>query len=152
MFFSALLNTSRFSFSRTATTTQCPTDFPGYPELFPNQSYPGFGTFQISGLTASTRGAGSGFGPTATLPNYPRQNIWTWSDDLFYEKGKHSLKFGTLINHYQIDYLDLTNSRGNFTLHSLAQFFRGLSTPPRLFTIRNRDGITATTHSGLCPG
>ena len=89
VFSSALLNTFRFSFSRTATTTQGPTDFPGYPELGPNPSSPGFATYQISNLTASTAvGAGTGFGPTATLPNYPRQNIWTYGDDLFWEQRK----------------------------------------------------------------
>jgi len=126
VFSSALLNTFRFSFSRTATTTQGPTDFPGFPQLVPNQQLPGFATLQISGLTSSTAvGAGTGFGPTATLPNFPRQNIWTYSDDLFYEKGKHSLKFGTLINHYQIDYLDYTDNRGNILFASSAAFLAG---------------------------
>jgi outer membrane receptor protein involved in Fe transport len=124
VFSSSWLNTARFSFSRTATTTNSLSDFgPNYPNLIPGQQYPGIGTFQISSVTVST--TGGGLGPTSTLPNYPQQNIFTWSDDLFYEKGKHSFKFGTLINHYQIDYFDLTSSRGTFSASSLPAFLAG---------------------------
>ena len=106
VFSPALLNTARFSFSRTATTVNSLSDFgPNYPNLIPGQQYPGLGTFQITGVTVST--VGGGFGPTSTLPNYPNQNIFTCSDDLFYEKGKHSFKFGTLINHYQTGYVSM---------------------------------------------
>jgi len=126
VFSPTLLNTARFSFSRTSTTTGGPTVFPGYPQVVPNQQLPGFATFQISNFTASTAtGAGAGLGPTATLPNFPRQNIWGYSDDLFWEKGKHALKFGTLINHYQIDYLDFTDNRGTFNASSIGSFLAG---------------------------
>jgi len=124
VFSPALLNTARFSFSRTATIINSPSNFGPYNfNLLPGQQNPGMGTFQISGVTVST--TGGGLGPESTLPTAASQNIWTWSDDLFYEKGKHSFKFGTLINYYQIDLLNSVSSRGSFTSSSLAAFLAG---------------------------
>ena len=70
-------------------TINSPSDFgPSYPELFPAAgSWLGhIPDYRRNGINESV----VGFGPTSTLPNYPNQNILTWSDDLFYEKGKHS--------------------------------------------------------------
>jgi len=124
IFSSSLLNTARFSFSRTATVVSSPDAFGPYNiNILPGQTVDGMGTFSISGITTSS--FGSGFGPTNSLPTAAAQNIFTWSDDLFWEKGKHSFKFGTLINHYQIDLLNDDYSRGAFTSSSLAQFLAG---------------------------
>jgi len=124
IFSSALLNTARFSFSRTTYHIDSPSTFgPGFPSLFVGQQNPGLGTFQITGVTVSTQGGG--LGPTSTLPVDQLQHIFTWSDDLFYVKGKHSFKFGTLINHYQQDMFNNNANRGAFTSTSLAQFLSG---------------------------
>jgi outer membrane receptor protein involved in Fe transport len=126
IFSPALLNTARFSFSRTATTINSPSNFgPNYPSLFlgEGQFVQGLGTYQITGTTSQSQA--SGLGPTTTNPALNDQNIFTWSDDLFWEKGKHSFKFGTLINHYQIDDSSLTNNRGAFTATNLANFLAG---------------------------
>jgi len=124
VFSPALLNTARFSFSRTAAHISSASDFAPFNfNLLPGQENPGIGTFQISGLTVSTQGGG--FGPTSSLPTYATQNIFTWSDDLFYEKGKHSFKFGTLVNYYQIDIFNDNDNRGAFTSSSLAAFLGG---------------------------
>jgi len=121
VFSPALLNTARFSFSRTAIVVDSPSNFgPNYPSLIPGQQYPGLGTFQISGVTVST--TGGGFGPSTSQPSAPNQNIFTYGDDLFWEKEKHSFKFGTLINHYQNDQYVYNAVRGSFTASSLAQF------------------------------
>jgi len=121
IFSSALLNTARFSFSRTARHSYSPSNFgPNYLSLFAGQQYPGLGTFQISGSTVSIYG--SGFGPGSIQT--PNQDIFTWSDDVFYERGKHSWKFGALINRYQID-LWVAPSRGSFSASSLAAFLAG---------------------------
>ena len=153
VFSPALLNTARFSFSRTATNINSPSDFgPNYPNLFAGQQYPGLGTFQISGVTVST--TGGGFGPTSTTPHYPDQNIWTWSDDLFWEKGKHSFKFGTLINHYQQDLFNHDNVRGAFNASSLAAFLAGTLSFGITVTYpayRIPGGMTAMTHLGSMP-
>jgi hypothetical protein len=124
VFSPALLNTARFSFSRTAAHIDSPSDFPPFNfNLLPGQQYPGMGTFQISGVTTSTQG--NGFGPSSSQPGYTTQNIFTYSDDLFYEKGKHSFKFGVLINHYQQDFYGASPARGSFTSSNLPQFLAG---------------------------
>ena len=124
VFSPALLNTARFSFSRTAAHINSFSNFGPYNfNDIAGASYPGMGTFQITGVTTST--VGGGLGPTSTQPAYPIQNIYTWSDDLFYERGKHSFKFGTLINHYYQNYVRYANTRGAFTSSSLAQFLSG---------------------------
>ena len=119
-----LLNTARFSSSRTAFHLNSSSDFGPYAlNLLPGQTNPGLGTFQITGVTVSTQG--SGFGPTSSLPSWDTQNIFTWSDDLFYIRGKHSFKFGTLINYYQPDDYNSSSSRGSFTSTSGAAFLAG---------------------------
>jgi outer membrane receptor protein involved in Fe transport len=124
IFSAALLNTARFSFSRTATTINSASNFgSSFPNLFQGQQVAGLGTFIISNVTSTAQGGG--FGPTSTLPNYPNQNVWTWSDDVFYEHGKHSWKFGTLINHYQQDMYNRSQSRGAISVSSLANFLAG---------------------------
>ena len=51
------------------------------------------GTFSIGGTT--------GIESAGTIPRTHKQNLFAWSDDLFYTRSRHSLKFGTLINRYQ---------------------------------------------------
>jgi hypothetical protein len=124
IFSSALLNTARFSYSRTAAHINSFSNFGPYNfSNIANASYPGMGTFQISDVTTTT--VGGGLGPTSTMPAYPIQNIYTWSDDLFYEHGKHSFKFGTLINHYYQNFVRFANTRGAFNSQNLDQFLAG---------------------------
>ena len=124
VFSPSLLNSARFSFSRTAAHISSPSDIgPFNFNIIPGQVVPGMGTFQITGVTTSTQG--SGFGPTSSLPTYATQNIFTWSDDLFWEKGKHSFKFGTLINYYQQDMFNQNPARGTFSANSIASFLAG---------------------------
>jgi len=124
VFSSSLLNTVRFSSSRTAAHIASPSDFGAFNfDLLPGQVVHGMGTFIIGGITNATQGAG--FGPTSSLPTYATQNIFTWSDDLFWVKGKHSLKFGTLINYYQQNMYNQNPSRGSFNSSTLAQFLGG---------------------------
>jgi len=124
VFSPSLLNTVRFSSSRTAAHISSASDFgPDDINLLPGQVVPGLGTFKISGVTNVIQG--SGFGPTSSLPTYATQNIFTWSDDLFWEKGKHSFKFGTLINYFQQDMFNQNPARGIFSSSNLASFLAG---------------------------
>ena len=53
------------------------------------------------------------------------QNIFSVGDDLFWTKGKHSLKFGALINHYD-QYADLgVGQKGTAAFASLQSFLLG---------------------------
>jgi outer membrane receptor protein involved in Fe transport len=89
IFSPTLLNTARFSVSRTGMTTTS-TSGVGGPDL-------SFVAGQDVGLLYP--GTATSFGPDIS-PGYHKQNIYTLSDDLFWTKGKHALKFGTLLNKF----------------------------------------------------
>jgi hypothetical protein len=49
-----------------------------------------------------TPGSGvTALAPPGTFPNYHIQNVWTFDDDIFWTKGKHAFKFGTMVNLFQ---------------------------------------------------
>ena len=110
-----LLNTARVSFSRSAPAVDSPSGIIG-----PQYSFvPGkeFGSISIGGITS--------LGSVATSPSKQKQNIFTYSDDLFYSRGRHSVKLGTLVNHYQQYLLTQTNSRGAVSFTDLRSFLLG---------------------------
>ena len=83
------------------------------------------------------------FGITGTLsPSYGResvsgvvrQNVGTFSDDIFWNKGKHAFKFGTLINKFGQGLTDNFFTSGSLGFNNLAQFSfcRRLCIRPRL--------------------
>ncbi len=126
VFSPTVLNTARFSYSRTIILYQTPTAITGPKYAF----LPGkdIGTINIGSVTS--------LGPDAPSPFAGKQNIFTWSDDLFYTRGRHSLKFGTLINRYQ-QYMQVsTQSRGSVTFANIPGFLAG----------------TPTTYNGVTPG
>jgi hypothetical protein len=87
VFGASLVNTFRFSFSNTKIQLTSPTDLVG-PEFIEGK---GIGVWNF---------AIGEFGVRFSTPLNQNQKLYTWSDDLFYTRGAHSLKFGTLINHY----------------------------------------------------
>src|SRR6059036_1113039 len=116
VFSPALLNTFRTSFSRTHPVNPSPSGILG-----PQYSFvPGMeiGFINIGGVTT--------LGPNVAPTNF-RQNLFTWSDDVFYTRGRHSLKFGTLINHYQQYILSFVNSVGTVTFANVNNFLQGLT-------------------------
>ena len=50
------------------------------------------------------------------------QNVFTVSNDLYYTKGAHSLKFGTLINRYHQDMKTTLQTKGSITFPNIPQF------------------------------
>jgi outer membrane receptor protein involved in Fe transport len=106
IFSPALLNTARISFSRTNPASA--------PVVNPSQtgqqvigSDVSFANGQPIGLIViGSNGTGNPnfttMGPDFAAPNYHLQNYWSASEDLFYTKGKHALKFGFLGNRIQI--------------------------------------------------
>jgi len=95
IFGSTMVNVARFSYSRfilgagvssTTLFTQ--------PQLVTGAPYTG--GYEIPGVYA----IGVGEPTQASDPQYLNQFVYTWSDDLFWNKGKHSLQFGVLINHF----------------------------------------------------
>jgi hypothetical protein len=117
IFSPALLSTARFSFSRTAPVQDSPSGVTGPQYAYnPGPANPDLqmGTIAIGGITT--------MGPQGTAPSLLAQNVFTWSDDLFYTKGKHSLKFGTLINRFQPYNFSKKGYRGTATFANVAGF------------------------------
>ncbi|HWF39164.1 MAG TPA: TonB-dependent receptor [Candidatus Acidoferrales bacterium] len=75
------------------------------PGLFTGGFTPG------SGVTALV--------PPGTFPNYHIQNTWTVGDDIFYTRGKHSLKFGTLFNRWNDPDLQSKAIFGTITFNNI---------------------------------
>ena len=116
-----LLNTFRYSFSRTNNFFDSFSGITGPQFSFvPGQE---IGGISIGGVT--------GFGPDGTTPTDYKQNIFTWSDDLFLTKNSHSLKFGALINRFQQAPLVGTATKGSISFSSLPTFL--LAQPTQYF-------------------
>jgi hypothetical protein len=120
VFSSNLLNTVRGSFSRTSIgTITVPTnsDFatqiagPGI-SLIVNPADQS-GDCNINGAGNCMIGLIVGtnmttLGPSTVAPGYVHQNLVTGGDDIYWTKGKHSLKIGALVNHFDMpEYTDL---------------------------------------------
>jgi hypothetical protein len=104
IFSPTVLNTGRFSFSRTRPTTAGVDAIRG-PATIGNNP---MGSIGIGG-GCSTNGSYSTLSAGAVVPSLQLQNIYTVSDDLNWTKSKHSFKFGTLLNHWN----EVVNSPGN---------------------------------------
>src|SRR5207245_9728937 len=111
LFSSAWLNTLRVSFSRNlvfgqSTTSPRITD-PG-TILQPGQD---MGSFAPAGIVTP-------LGFIAADGRYVN-NVYTYSDDLYWTKGKHTFQFGTLINTFHIHDDGPFKNRGNVQFHTL---------------------------------
>ncbi len=128
-----LLNTVRFSYSRTFETID-PTVEPA-SLVKPNvQFVPGKLIGQISpGSGVTTLGTNNA--------SAAKQDIYTLSDDIFWTKDKHALKFGTLINHFR-PYPNLAGLRvGSASFANLASFFSGNYQTISLITPQSNIGL-----------
>jgi hypothetical protein len=93
IFTPSLLNTARASFSHTYISYQDGSvgiKGPGLSFGDPNVSV---GNIIIPGYTSFN---------TSIVPLFDKQNVYTLSDDIYWTKGKHSLKFGVLGNRFSI--------------------------------------------------
>jgi len=113
----SLINTFRASYSRTGFLTNSFSTL-NFPMVIGQPT----GVFSINGA------ASPGYGPESVNDSVVRQNILTFSDDIFWNKGKHSLKFGTLINRYGQAITDDFFTAGSIGFSSLADFMQGLVT------------------------
>jgi carboxypeptidase family protein len=118
VFSPSLLNTARFSFSRTNITQSDPPS--GIPVSFiTGTNGPlDFGRLMVAGIST--------FSYVVTAPSIARQNIFTGSDDVIYTRGRHAFKFGTLINHFQVKALRETSADGTVAFGSIGNFLEGL--------------------------
>ncbi len=96
IFSPTVLNTARFSFSRTFSTTNL--NDVGLPGGLGPQIVPGFNT-GIVDMNAAATGTYTEFGSNNAAPTtFFMQNVYTLSDDVTWTRGKHAFKFGTLLN------------------------------------------------------
>ena len=110
-----LLNTVRVSGSATKLNVTSPTDIAGPAYDFVTGK--GLGVINIAGIGE--------FGPRPSAPLIQNQKVFSWSNDLFYTRGAHSLKFGTLINRYQPEFTQGAGSTGQVIFPTVTHFLRG---------------------------
>ena len=126
------MNTIRLSFSR----SNFPSDnewintLPGIGNLgSPTYSFLGnnipMGTIIVTGL--SNNGPNATFGP----PNLHLENIYTLGDDVYYTRGKHAFKFGTLINRFNQADDSVSQSAGQLQFGNVAGFMEEFRRPTR---------------------
>jgi hypothetical protein len=80
-----------------------------------------FGSFSITNLTPM--GTGRLVGPPDSLH---LQNIYSFGDDLYYQRGKHSFRFGTLLNRFNEALTVPINAPGSASYNSFANFLQGI--------------------------
>lgn len=115
IFSPTVLNTARMHFSRTSFYWHgIVPDIAAQPNLdcIPNFTTCGSG---ISGLA----------GPSTPGNRRHKQNLYTWSDDVFYTRGKHSFKFGGLLNSYLQVITNGGGCCGVQSFSSMANFLTG---------------------------
>ncbi len=122
IFSPALLNSARFSFSREPLVFQLVINdprltSPEYEFIEPGLPMGGLGPGGLSGVGAST---------LATREE--KENIFTGSDDINYNRGHHSLMFGVLFNHYQYKVETHGYDRGQgIAFANVGDFMEGLT-------------------------
>src|SRR5262249_13112818 len=116
IFSPTVVNTARLSFSKTQLIENF--DAPGLTSL---QIIPGEYAASVSPGGGITAGGGGG----GDTPGALYQNIYTISDDVFWTKGEHAFKFGTLVNLYTLSY------HNKFTTNGTVSF--GGATPTNLW-------------------
>jgi hypothetical protein len=116
-----LLNTARISFSRTNFDAQNL-----YSALFTGKNIPSFVPAGLPMGGVSITGGYTGMGPNTGYPTFHVQNIYTASDDVFYTKGRHALKFGLLFNRYNSESRHTKLAQGTVSFSSLALFMQGI--------------------------
>jgi hypothetical protein len=124
IFSTTVINTARFSFSRTNwhatdTTKNLPAAAAAAGSILPGG---GFAQFSIGGING---GSYATIGPAEDNPaNYGIQNIYTLSDDVNVARGKHAFKFGFLGNRWN-EAISTTHSGSGFlTYGGLTDFLQ----------------------------
>jgi Carboxypeptidase regulatory-like domain len=114
-------NTARLSFSRT-NFGSFPINVGSLPAgIKPFIAGRAFGSFSITNLAPV--GTGRLVGPPESLH---LQNIYSFGDDLYYQRGKHILRFGTLLNSFNEALTVPIFAPGTASYASFANFLQGI--------------------------
>jgi hypothetical protein len=121
IFSPSLSNTVRLAFSRT-NFGSFPIEVGSLPTgIDPFIAGRPFGFFSITNLTPV--GNGRLVGPPNSLH---LQNIYSFGGDLYDQRGKHSLRFGTLLNRFNEALTAPVNYDGTASYNSFANFLQGI--------------------------
>jgi hypothetical protein len=121
IFSPGMSNTARLAFSRT-NFGSFPINVGSLPSgIEPFIAGRSFGSFSITNLTPV--GTGRLVGPPDSLH---LQNIYSFGDDLYYQRGKHSLRFGTLLNRFNEALTVPVAYEGSATYTGFANFLQGI--------------------------
>jgi hypothetical protein len=118
IFSPTVLNTFRFSFSRMVTFANSTTD----PVITDPKVILQPGT-DMGGFTPASSVTGLGF--IAADGKYIN-NVYTLSDDLFWTRGKHAFRFGSMVNQFKIPEDGHFNNRGTVSFTTFANLARGI--------------------------
>jgi hypothetical protein len=116
IFSSSVINTFRASYSRTGfvTTSRSTLTSPSFVKGQPTGSF----SFGAAALKPN-------YGPEA-VHGFIKQNILSFSDDIFWNKGRNAFKFGTLINNYGQGIDQGFFSYGTIAFSTLSNFLQDL--------------------------
>jgi hypothetical protein len=119
-----VLNTARFSFSRTrSNTTQNNIGLPGGTGP---QIVPGFSTGVVD-MSGSGGGSDTEFGSVNAAPTtFSLQNIYTLSDDVNWTRGKHAFKFGVLLNRFNQGSQATNSYNGQLQYNQFSDFLQDI--------------------------
>jgi len=122
IFSPTVLNTARFSFSR---TNDVLADFNvGLPGGTGPSIVPGFSTGVID-MGGAAGGTYTEFGSAGYAPQeFNLQNIYTLSDDVNWTRGKHAFKFGTLLNRFNLGFQGTNSFNGQIQFNTFADFLQ----------------------------
>jgi len=124
IFSPTVLNTVRFSFSRThSSNTEANVGLPGGtgPALVP-----GYDT-GIVDMGGTAGGSYSEFGSVNAAPTtFNVQNIYTLSDDVNWSRGKHAFKFGVLLNRFNLGSQATNSFNGQLQYNQLSDFLQSI--------------------------
>ncbi len=124
-----MLNSARFSYSRTNLQSNSSTSLTGSQYVFVPGLPAGIGDRQDPNIKMGTVGVSGlqGLGPSGTAPKTNLQGIFAFSDDLSYTRGKHALKFGAVVNAYDLYIYTHGVDRGGASFSSIAAFIANTS-------------------------
>ena len=122
IFTPTLLNSGRFSYSRSLVNDSTPSASNPSNALLTSAPYSCITgqpicPFNISGIANFSDASASGIANT--------QNLFSVGDDLFWTKGKHGLKMGVLFNHYDQYANEGVGQKGAVSFASLHNFLLG---------------------------
>ena len=121
-----VLNTARFSFSRTRDSTSLNNNGLTQNNGLGPELVPGFPTGVVD-MGGSGGGAYSEFGSVNAAPTtFSLQNIYTLSDDVNWTRGKHAFKVGILLNRFNQGSQDTNSYNGQLQYNQLSDFFQDI--------------------------